>query len=72
MIATKLASKAVLKVRMPFSIGQQVRICQGVLAGIPGTLAEMPTPGRATIHLQHDIYLEIDQSFLEPVNAEER
>ena len=70
MKATELASEVSAKVRMSFSIGQPVRICHGMLAGFSGTLAELSASGRASIKLHEDVYLEIDQSCLEPENVE--
>ena len=47
-----------------------VRVSQGSLAGISGTLAELPAPGRASVRLQPDVCLEIDHSCLEPENRQ--
>ena len=70
MKVTELASGASAKVQMSFSMGQPVRICDGMLAGYSGTLAGLTASGRAAIQLQPDVYLEIDQSCLEWENAE--
>jgi len=58
------------KIGMSLSVGRFVRVCRGTLLGISGTLAELPRTGRASIRLQQDLSLEIDQSCLELENAE--
>jgi hypothetical protein len=70
MKATKLAPEISSKVSLSFSVGQPVRICLGTLAGVFGTLAGLPAPGRTLIELQRGIYLEIDQSSLETESTE--
>ena len=62
MKATTLAAKVASKVRVPFWIGQPVRVCSGILAGISGTLVELPVSERVSIQLQRGVLLEIDQS----------
>ena len=52
MKAAELASEVSTKVRMSFSIGLPVRIRRGMLAGFSGTLAGLPSSGRASIRLQ--------------------
>ncbi|MHB0955443.1 MAG: hypothetical protein ACYC0X_03600 [Pirellulaceae bacterium] len=51
-------------------IGQPVRVCQGTLAGLSGTLAQLRAGGRASIKLQQGVTLEIDRSVLEPARME--
>ena len=70
MKATESAAEVSAKVCKPFSIGQPVRLCQGTLTGVSGTLTELPEPGRAKIRLQLGVYLEIDQSHVEPNDVE--
>lgn len=70
MKATESATEVSAKVCKSFSIGQPVRLCQGTLAGVSGTLAKLPEPERAVIRLQQGIYLEIDRSHVEPKDLE--
>lgn len=70
MRAIESVAEVSAKVCKPFSIGQPVRLCQGTLAGVSGTLTELPKPGRSVIRLQQGVYLEIDQSHVEPKNVE--
>ena len=70
MKAAAMASLVSPKVRMSFSIGQPVQIRSGKLAGLSGTLIELPSSGRASIRLHKDVCLEIDLSTLEPDGAE--
>jgi hypothetical protein len=70
MKAAEMASVMSTKARMSFSIGQPVRVCSGMLAGISGTLTELPSSGRVSIQLREGVCLEIDQSCLELNNAE--
>ncbi len=61
----ELPCEASAKIGMSLSIGRPVRICRGPLAGISGTVVELPGTGRASIRLQQELHLEIDQSCLE-------
>lgn len=70
MKARERTSEVSSKVRKSFSIGQPVRICSGVLAGLSGMLAGLSASGRASIWLQQDVYLDIDQYCLELENSE--
>ncbi len=70
MKAAEWACEVSARVGMSFSIGQPVRVRHGMLAGFSGTLAGLPSSGRAKIRLHEDIYLEIDQSCLELESAE--
>jgi hypothetical protein len=68
--AAEMTSVVSTKDRMSFSLGQPVRICSGMLAGISGTLTELSSSERVSIQLREGVCLEIDQSCLELNSAE--
>jgi hypothetical protein len=70
MKASEASCEAATNIRLSYSIGRTIRICRGILAGTSGTLAELPSFGRALIRLEQDVYLEFDQSCLELENAD--
>ena len=66
MKATESASEVLVRIPMALSIGQPVRVSHGSLAGVSGTLVGLPAARRASVRIQPDVRLHIDQSCLEP------